>query len=297
MVPTKDRPIQIRNLLKSIRNQSRQLDQLVIVDGGTITVDAIANEFSELNISYIREYPPSLSRQRNVGMAAIDPSVSLAGYLDDDLTLDPDAIKAMCNFWDNASVKIGGARFNITNEPTPRQTWLKYIFLIDRRQRGKVLKSGFHTSIGATTENMSVNWLSGGATIWRKAVINEFKYDEWFQGLGYLEDLDYSYRVSQKYEMVVVSNAKLEHFPTPIRNEISYLYGKWQIINRLYFVNKFPELSKPLCYWAFVGQFIINLGKGLFTMDTRSLKRGLGNVTGIILATTGKIDSSSDIKT
>ncbi len=296
VVPTKDRPIEIRNLLQSIRNQHRQPDQLIIVDGGIITVDAVVDEFQDLNISYIREYPPSLSRQRNVGMAAVDESICFAGYLDDDLTLDTDAIHAMANFWDTASPHVGGARFNITNEPVPRQTWLKYIFLIDRKQRGRVLKSGFHTSIGSTTKNMKVSWLSGGATIWRKSVINEFEYDEWFQGLGYLEDLDYSYRVSHKYEMVVVSNAKLEHFPTPIRNEISYLYGKWQIINRLYFVNKFPELSKPLCYWAFVGQFIINLGKGLFTLDIRSLKRGFGNIIGIILSATGKLDSTSDIK-
>ena len=143
---------------------------------------------------------------------------------------------------------------------------------------------------------MWVKWLSGGATIWRKSVIKDFQYDEWFQGLGYLEDVDYSFRVAQKYELVVVSNAKLEHFPTPIRAEISYIYGKWQIINRLYFVNKFQQLSKPLCYWAFAGQFIINLGKGLLTMDVRALKRALGNIVGIALSIFGTLDSTSDIK-
>jgi len=296
VIPTKDRPIQIRNLLESIRNQARQPDQLIIVDGGSDTVETVVNEFSDLNISYIREYPPSLSRQRNVGMAAVEKSIPFAGYLDDDLTLDTNAIQAMTEFWYNASDQVGGARFNITNEPIASCTWLKRIFLIDTRQRGKVLISGFNSSIGVTKNDMRVKWLSGGATIWRKSVIEQFQYDEWFQGLGYLEDLDYSYRVSHKYELVVVSNAKLEHFPTPIRTEINYLYGKWQIINRLYFVNKFPELSKPLCYWAFTGQFIINLGKGLFTLDVLSLKRALGNIVGITLSIFGKLNSSSDIK-
>ncbi len=295
VIPTKDRPIQIRNLLESIRNQVSQPEQIIIVDGGNNTVDTVINEFSDLNISYIREYPPSLSRQRNVGMAAVDKSIPLAGYLDDDLTLDANAIQAMTQFWDNASSQVGGARFNITNEPVASCTWLKRIFLIDTRQRGKVLISGFNSSIGVTKTDMRVKWLSGGATIWRKSVIEQFQYDEWFQGLGYLEDLDYSYRVAHEYELVVVSNAKLEHFPTPIRAEINYLYGKWQIINRLYFVNKFPELSKSLCYWAFAGQFIINLGKGLLTLDILSLKRALGNIVGIALSIFGKLNSSSDI--
>ena len=144
VIPTKERPVEIRNLLESVRNQVRQPDQLIIVDGGNSTVDTVIDEFWDLNITYIREYPPSLSRQRNVGMDSVDESIPLAGYLDDDLTLDSNAIQAMTQFWDNASSQVGGARFNITNEPVASCTWLKRIFLIDTRQRGEVLISGFN---------------------------------------------------------------------------------------------------------------------------------------------------------
>jgi len=295
VIPTKNRPIEIRNLLTSIENQTRIPDQIIIVDGGDISVSQVVHEFPLLDIKYIKEYPPSLARQRNIGMESISESITLAGYLDDDIKLDSHAIESMVEFWSTASPKIGGARFNILNEPAANSVWLKRLFLIDSKKRGTVLKSGFQTSIGTVQKREYVDWLSGGATIWRQIVTEEFKYDEWYQGLGYLEDLDYSYRVGQKYHLVVVPDARLEHFPTAIRNEISYLYGKWQILNRLYFAKKFSDLSIPLCCWSFIGLIGLNIGKGVMMCDIKSLKRAAGNLSGLALIASGQLKQLSDI--
>ena len=290
VVPTKDRPRDLRRMLGSIASQSYLPDQIIIVDGGDETVEDVVEEFPALNIHYVRVYPPSLSRQRNAGMEAIDPSMTVAGYLDDDLVLEPGAMEAMLSFLQEAAPDIGGARFNIITDPLPRGSWLKSLFFIESRNRGTVLRSGHPTMIGPVDENRYVRWSSGGVTLWRRQVIEEFSYDEWFEGTGFLEDVDYSYTVGKKYKLVVVAGAKVQHLSYPVRKDRNYLLGKWQAINRMYFVKKNPELSVSLFYWAMLGQLAINLGKGVIDLDTAGLRRARGNLVGLFRVATGRLE-------
>ena len=290
VVPTKDHPKLLRQLLASIEAQSYLPDQLIIVDGGDEVVEEVVNEFPSLGIRYLREYPPSLSKQRNAGIAVVDRDITLAGYLDDDVILEPGAMEAMLTFWDTASADVGGARFHIINEKLPRSVWIKSLFLAGSRQKGIVLSSGYTTPIGPISENLQVRWLSGGVTLWRSAVIKEFDYDEWFEGTGYLEDVDYSYNVGRKYKLVAVADARVQHLSNPIRKNMNYLLGKWQVTNRMYFVKKYPDLSVPLCYFAVCGQMVFNLAKSAAERDSVGLRRALGNLVGLFRVSTGRID-------
>ena len=295
VVPTKDRPRDLRRMLGSLAEQSCLPEQVIIVDGGDQTVDDVVPEFPTLNIHYLRVYPPSLAKQRNAGMAVIGPSITLAGYLDDDLVLEPGSFERMQTFWDTAAPDVGGARFNIINEDHPQGVSLKSLFRTDSRVRGTVLRSGFQTSIGYVTENQWVRWLSGGVTIWRREVIDEFGYDEWFVGTGFLEDVDYSYRVGRKYRLAVVADAKVQHLTYPIRKDRNYLLGKWQAVNRMYIVKKNPELSVALCYWALLGLLLVNATRGVARLDTGTLRRAMGNLAGLALVATGRIERMSGI--
>jgi glycosyltransferase involved in cell wall biosynthesis len=295
VVPTKDRPEDLRRMLNSVKAQSVHPEEIVIVDGSEAPAKDLREEISDLNIKYIRVYPPSLSKQRNAGMAAVDPSVTLAGYLDDDLVLEPGAIEAMLRFWENAPEDVGGARFNIIDEGVPRAIWVKSLFLLESRKRGSILPSGYHTSIGPVLEDTYVRWLSGGVTVWRKRVIDEFSYDEWFQGTGYLEDVDYSYMVGKKYKLAVVADGRVRHFSHPVRSESNYLLGKWQAINRMYFVKKHQEFWLPLCYWGMVGEFLLNLGAAITRIDSWRLRRAWGNLAGLAYVVQGRIEKTDGV--
>ncbi len=115
VVPTMDRKEDICFMLKSIERQTVLPNQIIIVDGGYNPIPDIVNEFSKLNIDYIRVFPPSLARQKNEGVKIINDNITLVGFLDDDLELCPDAIEKMIAFWDNAPSTYGGAAFAITN--------------------------------------------------------------------------------------------------------------------------------------------------------------------------------------
>jgi GT2 family glycosyltransferase len=228
-------------------------------------------------------------------MAAVDPSVTLAGYLDDDLVLEPGALEAMLRFWENAPEDIGGARFNIMNEELPRAVWLKSLFLLESRKRGQILPSGYQTSIGRVSTHTYVRWLSGGVTLWRRGVIDEFAYDEWFQGTGYLEDVDYSYSVGKKYRLMVVADARVRHLSHPIRRESNYVLGKWQAINRMYFVKKHREFWLSLCYWSMLGELLLNLGTAITQIDSWRLRRAWGNLAGLAYVVQGRIEKTDGL--
>jgi glycosyltransferase involved in cell wall biosynthesis len=283
VVPTKDRPDDLRKLLASVSTQTRKPDQLIIVDGSDPDVRHVVESFPQLHLNYVRVFPPSLSQQRNAGMRQLRPEITLAGYLDDDIVLEPTAIESMVRFWESAPPDLGGAAFNITNVTRPRWQGVKQLFGIDSKVPGKVLASGFPSTLGSQLNDIYTDWLNGGATVWRREVIEKFGYDEWFLGTGFLEDVDFSFSVRQAYRLALVASARLAHYSRPVRLENERLLGKWQVVNRMYLVRKHRArgLSMPAAWIASITLLGLNMANALLRADQRYFLRARGNLAGI----------------
>ncbi len=259
VVPTKDRPDALRVLFNSLKKQTRSPDQLIIVDGSDPDIKYVCDEYPELNITYVREFPPSLARQRNVGMANLADDITVAGYLDDDLELEPTATAEMYKFWESADDDVGGAAMALIGESSPGDRSLAYrfyvsLFMLSGTPPGNVLRSSFQCPIGSPEETIETRWLYGGATFWRREVIREYDYDEWFSGHGYGEDYEYSFRVGRKHRLFVVSESRTYHHHNPISKAMFYAWGRQQVYNRFYIVKKMRDsVSMPLVIWAMFG--------------------------------------------
>lgn len=290
VIPTKDRGEDLRRMLASLVAQTRLPDQVIVVDGGGTAVSWCAAEFAELQIDYVRLLPPSLSAQRNAGMAILRPEITHAGYLDDDVVLEFDAVFEMASFWGAAGLDVGGAAFNVVNdslssEPVPQRRWGG-----DGGGSGRVAQSGFVHELGEVRENLETDWLCGGATVWRREVIEKYTYDNWFQGTGFMEDVDFSFCVHERYRLFVVAAARLSHYTQPVRADRQWLFGKWQVVNRMYIVRKHRHRGLSLRK-AWSTSFILlaaNIIRGV-ALRRRSLwDRGLGNMAGIVSELRGK---------
>ena len=290
VVPTKDRPEDLGRMLASLASQTRLPDHIIVVDASSPPVEHVLSNFPALNIEYVRVFPPSLAVQRNAGMARLRENATLAGYLDDDVVLEPGAVEVMLRFWENAGANVGGAAFNIVNNPAPRWIALKRVFGIDDNPRGRMLASGFPTTICDVRNDLETDWLYGGATVWRRDVINTFPYDEWFVGTGFMEDVDYSFGVRSCYRLFVVANARLAHYSRPVRSDRQLLLGLWQVVNRMYFVRKYRDrgLSKISATWATLGLILLNSGLALIRADKNYLKRAIGNISGLAAVISGR---------
>ena len=290
VIPTKDRGEDLRKMLASLVAQTRLPDQVIVVDGSGISVSWCVAEFPKLQIDYLRLLPPSLSAQRNAGMAMLRPEITHAGYLDDDVALEIDAVCQMASFWALTGEDVGGAAFNVvnmtlSNDSVPRRR--SGVFGTDA---GKVAPNGLVHELCEVRENLETDWLCGGATVWRREVIENYFYDNWFQGTGFMEDVDYSYGVRERYRLFVVAAARLAHFSQPVRADRQWLFGKWQVVNRMHIVRKYRHrgLSPRKAWSASLILLAANIIRGIVLRQRSLWDRGLGNLAGIISELRGK---------
>lgn len=295
VVPTIGRPAELRRMLKSLAEQSQPPHQVIIVDEGKAGED-FAGEFPQLNIQIVSMPGGSTSAKRNAGAQAAARDISLIGFLDDDIVLEPEAFEAMLSFWEQAPPEMGGAGFNLANHPTLYASWLKSSRLASwlglySSEKGAVLRSGIHTLIGCLQETCYVRWLPTTAAVYPKKVMQEFGFDDWFHGYSYLEDLEFSYRVGKKYKLAVVASARFYHYPSLRGREDTYLFGKKEVVNRLHFVRKHRELSLFWCCFALLGRTFLSLILGLSTREVGYFKRALGNCVGLFSVPTKSLRS------
>jgi glycosyltransferase involved in cell wall biosynthesis len=281
VVPTKDRPDDLRVLFNSLQKQTVFPHQLIIVDGSDPEIKYVCDEYPDLPITYERCFPPSLAKQRNAGMARVRNDITLAGYLDDDLELDQDATEKMLQFWANAPVNTGGAAISIRNQPLQKHSRLMRLFFLTGKNFGQMLPSGFAVYIPYMQEMLETQWLYGGATVWSREVIKSFDYDEWYAGHGYLEDVDFSFRVGLKYRLFVVGDSRCLHHSDQLVDSQQYVFGKQQIFNRIYFVRKIKSFKRIYVYWAIFGTILMNLIAFIKARDNPHLDRVKGNLEGL----------------
>lgn len=286
VIATKDRLNQIRRLLKSIRAQPQLPDQIIIVDAGHSPLEDLIKEFPGLSIKYLRHGVPSPTRQRNIGIEAIDQKATLVGFIDDDAVLEDGSLGAMMEFWRNAADDVAGAAFNMVNHPRPALSFLKSAPLTEvlglyGRKKGVVARSGFQTMIGYVTGDTYTLWLPTGAVVWRRNIFDEFRFDEWFD-YNYLEDVDFSYRVGKKYKLAVVAKAEYSHYPEHEKRKNGYAFGRKEVSNRIYFVEKNHEFSLFRCYMVLIIRMFITLGLILRRDRLYHFQRFCGNTVEIL---------------
>lgn len=288
VIPTIGRYAELRRMLESVARQRSLPEQVIIVGGGHPKAMAeIAHGYRPLDIQFLSLPGSSICEARNAGIKAVRPGIRLTAFMDDDIVLEPTALEAMLDFWNSAPGDVGGATLNVLNHEPLWGAWLKslaitsWLALYDS-QKGAVLRSGVHTLIGHQEKTTYVTWLPTGAVAYARSVLEEYSFDEWFRGYSYLEDLDFSYRVGKKYRLAVVADACFYHYPSPIGRDNAYLFGRKEVVNRLYFVRKHKELSPSLCCLAIVLRAVMSLWLGLSKRESYYFKRVAGNLAGLL---------------
>ncbi len=286
VVATCDRPRELRRLFDSLRGQTRPPYQVIVVDSGSVPVEDAVRNASFAKLSYLTSPVRSASRQRNLGIAAVDAPVDLIGFADDDAVFAADAFEAMERFWDRSAADVGGAAFNMLNHPPlafsilKSSVFAKALGLYSPCQ-GAVLPSGFQTLIGKVASDRFVEWLSTGAVVWRKEIFDAYRFDEWFGGYSYLEDLDFSYRVGRSFRLAVVAGAGYYHYPARNGRGSGVVFGRREALNRIHFVKKNPCLSLGKCYLALAVRAQMSLWEGIGHSSAYSLRRAWGNIQGM----------------
>jgi glycosyltransferase involved in cell wall biosynthesis len=287
VIAAKDRPDDLRRMLASLAAQSHTPDLVIIVDSSAAPARWIVDEFGQcLRLKCLRRQPPSASAQRNAGIEIVPEDIELIGFLDDDAILEPDALEKMLDFWVNAPSDLGGAAFNMVNHPAQTFSGLKRWRLVKALglysgEPGRVTLSGWQTLAGLVAKDTWMDWLPSGAAVWRRAILRTCRFDEFFNGYSYLEDVDFSYTVRRHWRLAIVADAYYYHHPSPIRHASQFAFGRTEVRNRLYFVTK-HRLSSARCWLGLIVRMAMSLGQALTETSLGPLFRAFGNLTGMV---------------
>ena len=208
IIPTKDRPLQMKRHLQSLVDQKCKLGRVIVVATGLDIKDIIFSFIDRLPLEYYRSEPGQI-KQRNMGITKLNKKTKLVATMDDDVTYHKNAIKEMINFWNSVDTDTAGVGFNVTNVVAHKHNWFRYLLGFSVPNPGKILKSGWITPITNVTKDIKTEYLHGGTTVWRQEIlinnINEEINNPW----AVIEDLMFSYPLGKKYQLYVCSKSSL----------------------------------------------------------------------------------------
>lgn len=257
IICTRNRLEPLLTCLESIAQQTYPITQLIIVDSSDRSLNSMpeftdiftAERFPDTDLIYLHTQP-GLTFQRNQGVTCANADVIF--FFDDDTVLSPRYIEYLMETFQSCPEYGGGMGMIAGVRPIQKRPsdYLRRFFLLNySAAEGQMQKSGLPTHSHGKSEFMDIEVLSGGLTAYRSCVLDEFTFDEAVTGYAYMEDVDFSYRVSRRYRLFYDPRAVVEHHHAPIGREKIAANRKMYLVNHHYF---FFKNIYPNCHWCII---------------------------------------------
>ena len=276
IICTKNRLGDLIMCINSLRQQTIVPYEIIIVDVSTDNlIEKFISESLFFNFVYLRQKYGYLTHARNIGIRKATGDIIL--FLDDDVILHQDYLENIIETFKNDKKKrIGGVQGVITNRKELPLFFrlIDYLFLLDSPIKGVILVSGYHAFPNTNIDKIfPTSWLSGTNMAFRKEIFNNFCFNESlscsYDSTGYRfvgEDKEFSYRVGQKYLLVINPYAKIMHInrlKTTKKPILLYNYGAFLYSRKFWFDNysKPTFINKFLFWWSQLGQAISSILK------------------------------------
>lgn len=286
IVCTRNRLPELLQFTHSLAQQSEPPDEYLIVDSSDTPINQ-SKGFTEtmhasaLPLTYIRT-TPGLTHQRNVGIKHCQGEIIY--FFDDDIILAKDYLQIINQTMRN-DPDCMGAMGDIANTNKPTfigrfEFALRGIFLLQRSfGDGKFRSSGLPRHPYGTHEAIDTEVLGGCLMAYRKVVFDEFSFDDSMTGYSYMEDVDFSRRVSYTYKLRFNPKARCEHRHTsPSKERLRERCRMFMVNHRYLFDKNFlsrGEGSRVAHYWSIAGILLLSI---LFNRLTATL----GYIDGLI---------------
>lgn len=270
IIPTYNRPVELRNCIRSILDQTVRPYEVIVIEDGEATDFPLETECRALGIRcvYHKKDIPGLTASRNAGVRLAGGEIVF--FLDDDVVLFPDYVEEMLSIYQTSDHDgmLGGVGGLIDNtRPLKLDNYLFYpikvLFLTSGIREGRVLPSGFCTDFGTTPfvlkQPVPVDFLSGGVSSFKKEVFEHFSFSDNYRGYGLGEDKDFTFRVSKKYRLMVNPRARLLHHESPKMRYDKRRMGRAFVLYTDCFFRDFLKRgwwSRLVFYYALLGYLL-----------------------------------------
>ena len=264
IVPTYNRPNDLRRCLESIGAQTRAPAEVIIVDDGDAEQVTEANlretlpDDTRLHIMPSDGVPGS-SVARNTGVRAAEESVVV--LLDDDVVLGETYLERLEELYevydDEALAGIGG------HEPYPR-TWI-VDKLFDRlfyqgAEGFRINRVGMSRARSETDHPREVDWLVGNNMSFKREILEDYPFPQWHQGREPHEDLAVGWALKlDGYHCVLDPKLPIEHHEFNDRGQDAEAWRRAGR-NRVRLFRRYGcPRDIPLFAWAILGELLRQL--------------------------------------
>lgn len=291
VIATLNRPGPLGDALESLSRQGKPLEQLIVVDQSED--DATKTVFESFSgrhpdaareFCYVRQSEKSLVRARNRGLEKV--RAAYVTFLDDDVVLAPGYFDRLLAVFESDR-GVGGLSGNASSAPAPGgfkaalRNVLMRLFLVGGHD-GRMTLSGFGFPIvdRAVERVTPVRMLPGCNMSFRTSSVGSERFDEWFTGYAFREDVDFSYRISKKARLLMLPDARLEHRYAPENRLGSAPLKEMEIRNyRHVFAKHRSAWLWPLFFYTLAGLLLMACFEALLSPRDRNksdkLKAGL----------------------
>lgn len=288
IIPTKNRPDDLRRTVRTLLAQTLLPREVVIVDqsGDDQSYRAVQEEFAECRrtlgvapeLKYVHDPAISgVSAARNRSMTCADQATWL--FLDDDVVMEPEFIAEMMGAYevDPTVDGVSGVITNYVPMPFMHRLWMTVF------ARGpfceKRLAIYWHADKLRDRGVFRVAGFSGGLMSFRREIASRGLFDT---RVGDGEDVDFCLNLGQDKKFVISPRMRLQHLSSPVeRSRKEPLWIERYAVTQSFLYHKHWRgvLKNAICYaWLCVGLGVATSGSAVRRSSTgpwRALIAGL----------------------
>ncbi len=285
IIATKDRPNHIRRLLRLLSKQTFQNFEVIIVDESRDpATKKICEEFSKhLPIKYFHRKLGSLPRARNFGIKHANGEIII--FMDDDIAFKKDFLEKLNSLFEEDKSIVGLQGIIISKRllyPLKRNALRKALMLsyiggksFSIRRSGTATRPPVHTVHKRTI----TEWFEGCCFAVRSFVFKKINFDENPIFWAFMEDLDFSYRLSKLSagKLVIEPKIKVYHLITEEARLADLQSHYMSLVYWAYFFFKNLRSSflnvLAFIYGFFIGELLLRIIRTVLNpRDVKSIK-------------------------
>jgi GT2 family glycosyltransferase len=268
IICTRNRCTDVVNALASVTQQTRMPEEIIIVDSSDHKLSEqplfkdffVSEKFPGARLLYYHTNP-GLPYQRNVGVTLA--TTKLVHFIDDDVLLESEYLAQMCAPFEADHTYLGGMGtvINLPKKKLEIFRFIRRLFFLQRNYApGNFTLSGMPTHAYGTSEFKAVQALGGCCMSYRKIIFLKHRFDETLGRYAWMEDCDFSWRVSRDGALFFNPAARLQHLNSPVSRDSQMAISKLFMKNYsyLFFKNFYPRnrLRIFAYWWTIVGLFL-----------------------------------------
>lgn len=263
IIPTKNRPSDLKYALNSIISQTYLPEEIIVVDQSNndeskVLFKKCFVKYKTVKIHYIHDKTINgLVEAKSVGVKYATKDIIC--FIEDDVYLENDYIEQIIKGFELNPNMIGCS--GIVTNPPKKNFLYNFIFNIfhlgmfnDKRIS---IFGKFNHSI--STQFIKSDKLSGGISAWKKKVFSLVPFDL-KNKFHMLEDIDFSSRVSKYFgeRLYINTKMRLKHFSSPVNRNNLFDRHKNKIIEYFLFYKKNNSSLLDLINfcWLLIGMFL-----------------------------------------